>query len=168
MFSNTTKPFAFAGVLALAMTLPMDASRSAPAPRITGSCSPTKVKFSLSTRGTTTTSTDPVTIDETAISFTQAKTGCVIVDFTASKQLDDPPPGTIVIRPLLKDSGGATLPARPSSVVLTFTTGDSDVRTIQFVFRDVVPGNYTIRMQMNSSDGGGILVSAPNVVVHYN
>jgi hypothetical protein len=154
--------------IALLSVPPIDASHSAPAPRITGSCSPTKVRYALSTRGTTTTSTDPVTIADTAISFTQAKTGCVIVDFTAFKELDDPPPGTIVIRPLLKNSSGAALPARPSTVVLNLATGNGDVRTIQFMFPDVVPGNYTLRMQMNSMSGGGILVSAPNVVVHYN
>jgi len=154
--------------LALAVILPIDVSPAAPAPRITGGCTPTKVKYALSTRGTTTTSTSPVTVDDTAVNFTQAKTGCVIVDFTAFQQLDDPPPGTIVVRALLKDSGGTALPGRPSSVVLNLTTGDGDVRTLQFVFPEVVPGNYSLRMQMSSPSGGGILVSAPDVVVHYN
>jgi hypothetical protein len=145
---------------------PIDAA--APATRVTGSCSPSKVKYALSSRGTSTTSSDPVTIPDTAINFIQAKAGCVIVDFTATTRLDDPPPGVIVIHPFLKESGGTIVPSAPQDAVLNFSTVDGDIRTVQFVFSAVAPGNYTLRMQMHSAGGGAIFVIGPNVVAHYN
>lgn len=168
MAFSTTAKFLLVATAALLSAPSIDASRSAPATRVTGSCSPSKVQYALSSRGTTTTSGDLVTIPDTAINFTQTKAGCVIVDFTATTRLDDPPPGVIVIHPLLKDSGGTIVPSQPQDAVLNFSTVDGDIRTIQFVFWAVAPGNYTLRMQMHSAGGGGIVVIGPNVVVHYN
>jgi hypothetical protein len=167
IFSNVAKSFLFT-CAALLMALPVVQSRAAPAPRISGACNPTKVKFALSGRGTTTTSTTLTNLPETAIPFTQARTGCVILDFTASIGLSDPPPGGVNIRAALAHSDGTAVSGRPFSVRLNFPDGNFDTRTIQFVFPNVTPGSYIIRMQTDSSNGGGIHVSSPNTVLHYN
>jgi len=152
----------------VALLIPADHSGAAPPPRILGSCNPSKVKFSLSSHFTTTTSTAAVNITDTALSFTQSKQGCVIVDFTSAEGLSDPPPGTVDISAELKDSGGTTLPGRPSVAHIQLAASALDTHTIQFVFPDVPPGVYEIRMRLNSPNGGAVEVSSPNTVVHYN
>jgi hypothetical protein len=167
-FLNSAKSVLLLGAVALLIAPPVDRAHSAPAPRNTGACSPTKVRYALSNRDTATTSTNPVTIVDTAVRFIQARAGCVIVDFTSKDGLDDPPPGTMFIRATLKRSDGTVVSGRPSGAQLNFTTGEPEIRTLQFVFPDVTPGNYLLRMQVESSAGGGVVVSAPNTVVHYN
>jgi hypothetical protein len=168
VFSKTAKSFLLVAAVALLVALPAAHSRAAPAPRIVGACNPSKVKFSLSARDTETTSASPVNIADTATTFTQARTGCVIVDFTATDGLTDPPPGAMFIDAMLVHSGGAEVPGRPSSATLNFAASGFENRAIQFVFPDVTPGNYVLRMRVSSSNGGGVLVSSPNTVVHYN
>jgi hypothetical protein len=168
ILSSPAKSFLLVAAVALLMPLPADRSGATPPPRVLGSCAPSKVKFALSSHFTPTASTDPVNITDTAFSFTQARQGCVIVDFTASDDLSDPPPGTLEIGAVLKRSDGATLPGRPSIARVNLAASGFDTRTIQFVFPDVAPGQYVIRMQVDSPNGGGVDVSSPNVVVHYN
>jgi hypothetical protein len=165
--SNSAKSLLLAGAAALVMALPVDQARAVP-PRTLGACTPTKVKFALSRRTTTTALTSFVNLPDTGFGFVQARRGCVIVDFTAFEQINDPPPDIIYIRAQLKKRNGTIVSGRPSSARLNFTVGGSDSRTTQFVFPNVTPGRYVINMQAASSSGGGLTVSSPNIVVHYN
>jgi hypothetical protein len=167
IFSKTAKSFVLGANVAL-LLIPAGHSTAAPPPRILGSCNPSKIKFALSSNFTPTTSTTAVNITDAAFSFTQARQGCVIVNFTSSDALSDPPPGTVNITAVLKNSGGTALPGRPSVAHVNLAASGFDTRTIEFVFPDVPPGAYVIRLQMSSPSGGGVEVSSPNTVVHYN
>jgi hypothetical protein len=167
ILSRMAKSFLLVAVVLVA-SAPFDRSQSATPPRVVGACNPTKVKFALSTHDTGTASTSPVNITETGMNFTQAKTGCVIVDFPASTGLSDPPPGAMFIRAVLTQGGGEALTVRPEMVRLSFSSSDFDTRTLEFVFPNVTPGSYVLRMQVNSSNGGGVSVDFPNTVVRYD
>lgn len=165
--SNIAKSFLLVSIALLAST-PAGQSLSATGPRIAGACNPTKVKFALSAHDTETTSTSPVSIVDTGMTFTQAKPGCVIVDFQAIYGLADPPPGAMFIRAVLAHSGGTTVAGRPDLIRVSLADSDSETRSMEFVFPDVTPGNYVIRMKVNSSNGGGVTVDFPDTVVHYD
>jgi hypothetical protein len=173
ILSSITKPFLCAATATLLLAAwPSGAALAAPAPRVIGSCSPTKVKFVLSSRGTTTPADGVlINIPDTGFAFTQAKRGCVIVDFTSYTQVTDAAQDTVVIRATLKPSGGSAFLGRPTDARLQPANTNFDTRTVEFVFSDIPPGTYTLRMLMGGNAAtttDTVLVSFPNVVVHYN
>jgi hypothetical protein len=173
ILSSITKPFLCAGAAALLLAaLSSGGALSAPAPRVVGSCNPAKVKFVMSSRGTTTPADGVViNIPDAAFAFTQAKRGCVIVDFTAFAEVTDATQDSVVIRATLTPSGGTAFLARPTDARFQPANTNFDIRTVQFLFANVPPGAYTVRMLMAGNAAtttDTVLISSPNVVLHYN
>jgi hypothetical protein len=112
-----------------------------------------------------------VNIAETGFGFRQARSGCVIVDFTAYVEVTDFTQDSVVVRATLTPNGGATVLGVPTDARFQPANNEYDVRTVEFVFANVAPGSYRLRMLMGGTSAtptDTIHVASPNVVVHYN
>lgn len=135
-----------------ALLIAMLTPAAAPAAPVNFTCSPTKVKGSVSALDTgTTTSPAFVNIPEATVAFKQGGTtaSCVIVRFSAHAFADAGL--SLVIRAYL-DNTTAALPAE-----VTYATGENlpggGARSYEFVFPNVAPGNHLVRMQFRSATG---------------
>jgi hypothetical protein len=143
-----------------------------PPPRILGSCNPTKTKFALSVRGTTANANGVlVNVNEGAFAFTQTARGCVLVDFSAFLQVTDAAQDSVIVQATLTAGSGGPVLGRPSNALFQPANNNADTRAAEFVFADVMPGTYTVRLQMSGSaatTSDTVMVNDPNIVVHYN
>jgi len=148
------------GLLMLTMLTPA----TAPAAQVTFTCSPTKVKGTVSDlTNTSTVSGTFVHIAEAVVPFLQGgvSASCVIVRFSAETYSHN----IAIVRAYLDK----TTAALPNEVIYTGTDANFLVRarSYEFVFPSVAPGNHTVRMQFRSGDGEIVTVSRYNTTVHF-
>jgi hypothetical protein len=148
------------GVPIFAALTPSTASAAA----VSFTCSPTKVNGSASALvDTSTTSGTFVNIPEAAVNFHQGgvSASCVIVRFSAEAYSNN----LVIVRAYLD----RTTAALPNEVI--YTGHDPNflvrVRSYEFVFPSVAPGNHTVRMQFRSGDGESALVTRYNTIVQF-
>ena len=148
------------GLLMLALLTPPAASA---APTI-GACSPTKVKYIVSTLVHQTNLPTYGNIPEAALGFVQGgiRASCVIVRFSA--EVFAGPSDFLYLRAFL-DGTTAALPVEIQFAVAD-ATGPS-ARSFEFVFPNVPPGNHVVRMQYRSGGGGFVTIWDHTTVLQY-
>jgi hypothetical protein len=117
---------------------------------ITGSCSPTKVKFIASEGIFQIDSTSFQTAPESTLAFVQggAQPSCVIVSVSAQPIAS----GGSALTIRLTLDGNAQI-ALPNTVVLSDGgDGGNQTRSFDFIFPSVEPGRHTLRLQAKTSD----------------
>ena len=138
---------------------------------VTGSCSPTKVKFIASSLFDPTTSLTFMNLPESVVNFTQGGTSpsCVIVSFSADPISAPQIPGNpapLTVRAVLD---GVTL-ALPNEVDLSDGGDDGNqARSFDFIFPSVAPGPHSVRIQFKTVSAGlsGTTVNRHNVIVNF-
>jgi hypothetical protein len=134
-------------------------------PPVSGGCAPNALKYKVSRRPISTTETSFVTVSETDIHFTQAGPGssCVIVSFSAeAKAAAD----TIMVVETRLD-GTACLPSGNYFVQSTATEAGIADHAMNYVCRNVAPGNHTVVMKYLSNVGGAVNLDFRTTIVHY-
>jgi hypothetical protein len=131
---------------------------------IQGSCTINQATFRAETiGGGSTSSMTFVNIPDTTLDFTVggANPTCVIVVFTAQTQ--NTADENMLVR--------ARIPGLGNGVPADFSTGPgtgvTEGRPAQFVFGNVPPGDYTLRMQFRSVSGTTVTLTRPTVVIHH-
>jgi len=160
-----------ATALAGAMIGTLLAAGTALAAPTTGSCSPTKVKFIASDATFfQVTSTSFVNVPQGVVNFTQGGTSpsCVIVGVSADPTgvaSSPPTPAPLTVRVMLD----GTTAALPNEV--DFSDGadtGNQVRSFDFIFPSVAPGDHSIRVQFKASPASGFAdLNRHNVIVNY-
>lgn len=130
---------------------------------LSGTCSPTKTKFKVSTSVQSTTSTSYVNVTDGQLKVKLAKRGCIIVAFTAEAKTaaDD----TMVVRALRDGTSCA-----PSSTFFASSGPDAlpyADRAVNFVCSGVGPGAHRVRLQFESFSGGAVTLDYRTVVLQY-
>ena len=166
MFCTYRSALIAAGLLATAA-----AAEPAAAAATIGTCSPTRVKFLASDVAFfTTSSTTFVNVGQGAVNFTQGGTqpSCVIVSLSANSFAVGHSPSTpapLTVRIMMD----GTTPALPNEV--DFSDGNdtgNQVRSFDFIFPSVAPGEHTIRVQIKTtSDSLSADLNRHNIVVQF-
>ncbi|MPZ58987.1 MAG: hypothetical protein GEU91_21370 [Rhizobiales bacterium] len=131
---------------------------------VQGSCVVNRATFRAQTSGGgSTNSTTFVNIPQTALDVTVggANPTCAIVVFTAQTQTTADE--NMVVRARIPGIGIGV----PAEFALGTGTGATESRPAQFVFENVPPGTYTVRMQYRSVPGTTVTITRPTVVVHH-
>jgi hypothetical protein len=150
-------------VLAAALMVPLWPVGAA-AQDVQGSCVVNRATYRAETNGGgSTSSTTFVNIPQTALDITVggAEPTCVIVVFTAQTQTTSTE--NMLVRAVIPGLGAGV----PADFSMGPGTGTTEARPAQFVFEDVAPGDYTVRMQYRSVPGTTVTVTRPTVVVHH-
>ncbi len=149
-----------AAALVLIALGPIDAA----AQSAEGSCAVNRVTYRAETNGgATTSSTTFVGIADAVVNITVAGADptCLIVVFTAQTQTTDDE--NMVVRARIAGIGIGI----PAEFATGPGTGTTEARPAQFVFEDVPPGDYIVRIQFRSVTGTAVTLSRPTVVVHH-
>ena len=136
-------------ILAAALMLPLWPVGAA-AQDVQGSCVVNRATYRAETNGGgSTSSTTFVNIPQTALDITVggAEPTCVIVVFTAQTQTTANE--NMLVRAVIPGLGAGV----PADFSMGPGTGTTEARPAQFVFEDVAPGDYTVRMQFRSVPG---------------
>jgi hypothetical protein len=144
----------------LAALWPVDAA----AQNAQGSCIVNRATFrAQTTGGGSTSSTAFVNIPNAALNVTVggANPTCVVVVFTAQTQTTANE--NMLVRARIPGIGNGI----PAEFSMGPGTGTTEARPAQFVFDNVPPGAYTVRMQYRSVPGTTVTVTRPTVVVHH-
>jgi hypothetical protein len=129
-----------------------------------GSCTVNRATFRSDPGFSSTNSATFVNIPDTALEIAVggADPTCVIVVFSAQTQTTENE--NMAIRARIPGIGNG----EPEEVNFGPGTGAVEARAAQFVFEEVPPGNYTLRMQYRSSVGATtVTIGKPTVVVHH-
>jgi hypothetical protein len=104
-----------------------------------------------------------VNIPHEALNITVGGTAptCVIVAFSA--QAETTSEENMNVRAHLVGIGIG----EPEDVTFGAGSGTLEARATQFLFANVPPGNYTLRMQFRSQTGTNVKICEPTVVVHH-
>ena len=156
------------GTVLLVASLAADGASAAP---VTGSCSPTRIKF-LASDATffTTTSTSFGNVAQGTVNFTQggAAPSCVIVSLSANSFAVGNSPSTpapLSVRLMLD----GTTPALPNEV--DFSDGNdsgNQARAFDFIFPSVEPGPHTIRVQIKTTSDALLAdLNRHNIIVQF-
>jgi hypothetical protein len=149
-----------AATLMLVASWPVDAT----AQDVQGSCTVNRATFRAETTGGgSTSSTTFVNMPQAALNITVggANPTCVIVVFTAQTQTTADE--NMLVRARIPGIGNGV----PAELSMGPGTGTTEARPAQFVFDDVPPGDYTVRMQYLSVTGSTVTVTRPTLVVHH-
>jgi len=151
--------FPAAGLM-LAALWPVDAT----AQNAQGSCVVNRATFrAQTTGGGSTSSTAFVNIPNASLNVTVggANPTCLIVVFTAQTQTTATE--NMVVRARIPGIGNGI----PAEFSMGPGTGTAEARPAQFVFDNVPPGAYRVRMQYRSVPGTTVTITRPTVVVHH-
>ena len=146
-----------AATLIMAALWPTDAAAQ-------GSCTVNRATFSAGADCASTNSTDFINIPQAALDITVggAAPTCVLVVFSAQTQTTSNE--NMNVRARIAGIGIG----EPEDVTFGAGTGALETRAAQFVFKDVPPGDYTLRMQFRSVVAGThIKICEPTLVVHH-
>jgi hypothetical protein len=150
---------------AVALMLAALWAADAAAQDVQGSCVVNRATFRAETTGGgSTSSTTFVNIPETALDVTVggANPTCVIVVFTAQTQTTANE--NMLVRARIPGIGNGV----PAEFSMGPGTGTTEARPAQFVFDNVPPGDYSVRMQFRTvSPGTTVTLTRPTVVVHH-
>jgi hypothetical protein len=152
------------GLVAAALILVPLWPVGAAAQNVQGSCVVNRATFRAQTSGGgSTSSTTFVNIPNTALNLTVggANPTCVIVVFTAQTQTTANE--NMVVRARIPGIGIGV----PAEFSMGPGTGTTEARPAQFVFENVPPGDYTVRMQYRSIPGTTVTLTRPTLVVHH-
>jgi hypothetical protein len=152
-------------VMAAALMLAALWPAGAVAQDVQGSCVVNRATFRAETTGGgSTSSTTFVNIPQAALNVTVggANPTCVIVVFTAQTQTTANE--NMLVRARIPGIGNGV----PADFSMGPGTGTTEARPAQFVFEDVPPGDYSVRMQFRSVVAGTtVTLTRPTVVVHH-
>lgn len=129
-----------------------------------GSCVVNRVTYRADTNGGGSTSSTTFTnMPQAALNFTVGGTQptCVIVVFTAQTQTTATE--NMLVRARITGIGSGV----PAEFSMGPGTGTTEARPAQFVFENVAPGDYSLRIQYLSVSGTTVTVSRPTLVVHH-
>jgi hypothetical protein len=146
-----------AAALVMAALWPTDAAAQ-------GTCTVNRATFRTEANFASTDSTTFVSIPQTALDITVggAAPTCVIVVFSAETQTTVNE--NMGVRARISGFGIG----EPAEVFFGPGTGAVEARAAQFVFEDVPPGDYTVRMQFRSAIAGTtVTIGRPTMVVHH-
>jgi len=140
---------------------------TAPAAPTLGTCSPTQLKYSVSTLDLSSTSSEAfVNVPETTVSFNLGSASCVIVRFSAMTQAGAG--NHVAVRAFL-DNAAAAIP--PQVLYSGDDSGAPDgaarARAYEFVFPNVASGSHILRMQFKSGNGTVVKVHRHTTVIQY-
>jgi hypothetical protein len=147
----------FAAAVTLAAVWPVAAAAQ-------GTCTVNRATYRTSANCASTSSAAFANIPQTALDFTVggAAPTCVIVVFSAQTQTTADE--NMGVRAVITGLGSA----QPADTFLGAGTGAVEARSTQFVFENVSPGDYTLRMQYRSgSDGSNVTICEPTSVIHH-
>jgi hypothetical protein len=151
------------GLLLLAVLMPAIA-QAAP---VTGTCSPTKVKYIASALDNSARTAQTFgNLPEASVIFAQggAVASCVIVRFSALVYLGY---DGVVVRAVM-DSATLGLPASVElSTQDTTNVNTQRAESFDFIFPSVAPGVHSVRMQFRSPGGSIAYVFRHNTIVEY-
>ena len=136
---------------------------AAPAAPVAGACETTGTKVKVSTTYQSTASTAYVNVIETAIPFTQRRTGCVIISF--SSEVDLQPNDSMYVVATVDGFGCApynTVFAGVDNLVHL-----TNVRAMNFLCLNVGTGNHTAKMMFRSFLGNGVGLGKRTMILHY-
>jgi hypothetical protein len=147
----------FAAVMTLAGLWPIAAAAQ-------GTCTVNRATFRASANCASTSSASFVNIPQTQLDFTVggAAETCVIVVFSAQTQTaaDE----NMGVRAFITGLGSG----EPADTFLGAGTGAVEARSTQFMFENVSPGDYSLRMQYRSGlAGSSVTICEPTVVIHH-
>jgi len=151
-------------VPAVALMLAALWSADAAAQNVQGSCVVNRATFrAQTTGGGSTSSTTFVNVPNAGLNVTVggANPTCVIVVFTAQTQTTANE--NMLVRARIPGIGNGV----PAEFSMGPGTGTTEARPAQFVFNNVPPGNYTVRMQYRSVPGTTVTITRPTMVVHH-
>jgi hypothetical protein len=152
---------ALLGALTLAALWPVEAT----AQNVQGSCVVNRATFRAQTSGGgSTSSTAFVNIPQAALDVAVggANPTCVIVVFTAQTQTTANE--NMLVRGQIPGIGVGV----PAEFAMGPGTGTTEARPAQFVFENVPPGDYSVRMQFRSVVAGTtVTITRPTVIVHH-
>ena len=134
---------------------------AAPAAPVAGACETTGTKAKVSTTRQSTSSTTFVNVIETAIFFTQSRTGCVIISFSAEAGGNT---NTLMFVSAVIDGFGCA----PYNVAFVSPQIDPTVRTVNFLCPNIGTGNHQAKMLFRSGGPGGVWFYARTMIVHYS
>ena len=133
------------------------------APVAAGICDTTAARAKVSTTFQNTISKTYVDVIETAIPFTQRRTGCVIISF--SSEVDLQPNDSMYVVATVDGFGCApynTVFAGVDNLVHL-----TNVRAMNFLCLNVGTGNHTAKMMFRSFLGNGVGLGKRTMILHY-
>lgn len=163
MTTRSVGPLLRGGLVLFAMSLPATAWAASP---INGGCSPNTLKYSASALDSASTAADFVNIPQASVGFKQGgtKASCVIVRFAALSYGGDGV-NSITVRALVDDA----TPAIPAEIWYgSYEQHAAGVRSFDFIFPSIAPGNHVVRMQFKSEGGGTVYINQHNTIVHFS
>ena len=130
---------------------------------VTGSCSPSRIRFKTSDVSVSTTSTLFQVVPDTRVKFRQHGTNasCVIVHYSAMAYAVDP--RWIRMRVVLDHA----FIAEPGLIQFDGSAVLSKVRSFDFVFPSVAPGKHDIAVHWESFNGGVVFMHKRTTLVQY-
>ena len=128
-----------------------------------GTCTVNRATYHVGANCASTSSTTFVNIPQALVDVTVGGTAptCVIAVF--STQTQTTADENMLVRARIAGIGIAD----PADTGLGAGIGSVEARSAQFVFEDVPPGDYTVRMQYRSVPGTTVTICEPTLVVHH-
>jgi hypothetical protein len=130
----------------------------------TGTCNPNRVTFRIATSQEGTTAIDFVNVPGGYVNINVGGTSpsCVIATFSASARANN---SIMFVRARIQQLGAIAEPAsaffaEPSGVFFK-------AHSMQFVFPNIPPGQYTVRAQFRSQNGQLVVVGSRTLTVEY-
>jgi hypothetical protein len=158
-----SKPLSFALAVLTAAPSLVAFWPSGAAAQSQGSCTVNRATYRVGANCANTTSTEFVNIPQGLQDVTVggANPTCVIAVFSAQTQTTDDE--NMVVRAFIPGIGVAV----PDNTAFGPGTGTAEARAAQFVFEDVPPGDYSVRIQYRSVTGSNVTLCEPTLVVHH-